>query len=117
MKKVTLVQVECEDCEGTGVVVPSCTSCNGLGSVRTKATEKLSIPSGVYTGLVLRSEGKGNQIRNDFGQNGDLLLKVDVESHELFKREAENITSEQKIPFTKAVFGGDVEVETLTGKT
>ena len=50
------------------------------------------------------------------GKNGDLLLKVSVENHYLFKREAESITSEQKIPFTKAVFGGDVEIETLTGK-
>jgi molecular chaperone DnaJ len=43
-------------------------------------------------------------------------LKVTVEDHEVFKRDAENILSETCIPFTKAVFGGIVQVETLTGK-
>ena len=40
------------------------------------------------------------------GLPGDLLLKVKVEKHDVFKREAENIVSEAYIPFTKAVFGG-----------
>ena len=44
-----------------------------------------------------------------------MLLKVNVEDHKIFKREAENIVSEAQIPFTKAVFGGMVEVETLKG--
>ena len=47
------------------------------------------------------------------GQNGDLLLKVTVEDHEVFKRDAENIVSEAQIPFVKAVFGGEVEVQAL----
>ena len=67
VKEVTLVQVECEDCEGTGVTMPPCLSCSGLGSVRTKVTEKVTIPSGVYSGLVLRSQGKGNQMRKGLG--------------------------------------------------
>ena len=49
------------------------------------------------------------------GQPGDLLLKVKVEDHDTFKRDAENVVSEAQIPFTKAVFGGSVKVETLKG--
>ena len=60
VQDVTLVQVDCEDCEGMGVSVPACVSCNGLGSVRSKVNETVAIPSGVYTGLILRSQGKGN---------------------------------------------------------
>ena len=100
-----------------GVSVPACVSCNGLGSVRSKVNETVAIPSGVYTGLILRSQGKGNQMRKGTGQPGDMLLKVNVEDHQIFKREAENIVSEAQIPFTKAVFGGMVEVETLKGQT
>ena len=55
-------------------------------------------------------------MRKGTGQPGDLLVKITVEDHELFKRDAENILSEACIPFTKAVFGGSVQVETLTGK-
>lgn len=108
--------MECEDCEGMGTSVSACLSCSGMGSVRSKVNETITIPPGVYTGLILRSQGKGNQMRKGTGQPGDLLLKVTVEDHEVFKRDAENILSETCIPFTKAVFGGIVQVETLTGK-
>ena len=106
----SIVQVVCPDCDGTGVYLPACLSCAGLGSVRTKAIEEVLIPSGVYTGLVLRRQGKGNQMRKGMGQNGDLLLKVKVEDHKVFKRDAENVISEAAIPFTTAVLGGAVEV-------
>ena len=89
------VQIECEDCEGLGVTVPACLTCTGIGSVRSKVTEKVNIPPGVYSGLVLRSKGKGNQTYRDRGQNGDLLLKIDVEEHPLFERDAENVLSEE----------------------
>ena len=113
----SLIQVECEGCQGLGHSFPSCLSCSGLGSVRSKVIEKVDIPAGVYTGLILRSKGKGNQMKKGMGQPGDLLLKVTVEDHKVFKRDAENIVSEAEIPFTKAVFGGTVNVETLKGPT
>ena len=49
------------------------------------------------------------------GQPGDLLLKLTVEEHKTFSRDAENVLSEAEIPFTKAVLGGQVQVETLKG--
>ena len=42
-------------------------------------------------------------------------MKVEVEDHPVFSRDAENVLSEAAIPFTKAVFGGTVEVESLKG--
>ena len=117
LNKVTIVKIECEDCEGTGVTVPACLSCSGIGAVRSKVTEKITVPPGVYSGLVLRSQGKGNQMKKGMGQPGDLLIRVTVQPHETFKRDAENLYSEAQIPFTKAVFGGQVNVETLKGPT
>jgi len=116
MNNVSFVKMECEDCEGMGITVTACLSCSGLGSVRSKVSETVAIPAGVYSGLILRSQGKGNQMRKGTGQPGDLLLKVTVEDHEVFKRDAENVLSEARIPFTKAVLGGNVRLETLTGK-
>ena len=66
----------------------------------------MEIPPGVYNDLILRKAEKGNQMKKGTGLPGDLLLKVKVEKHDVFKREAENIVSEAYIPFTKAVFGG-----------
>ena len=39
-----------------------------------------------------------------------------MEDHDVFSRDAENVHSEAHIPFTKAVFGGYVSVDTLKGK-
>jgi molecular chaperone DnaJ len=116
MNNVSIVKMKCEDCEGMGITVTACLSCSGLGSVRSKVTETVSIPAGVYSSLILRSQGKGNQMRKGTGQPGDLLLKVTVEDHEVFKRDEENVLSEAFIPFTKAVFGGIVQVDILTGR-
>lgn len=33
----------------------------------------------------------------------------------MFSRDSENVLSEAEIPFTKAVFGGPVHIETLKG--
>ncbi len=98
-----------------GTTVPACLSCSGLGSIRSNVTEQVSIPAGVYSGLVLRSQGKGNQMKKGTGQPGDLLLKITVEDHDVFKRDAENIVSETKIPFATATLGGNVTIETLNG--
>ena len=115
INNMTMAQIECEACDGMGYTVPPCLSCSGLGSIRAQVTEKVTIPPGVYSDLILRSQGKGNQMKKGVGQPGDLLLKVTVEDHETFSRDAENVISEAKIPFTKAVFGGKVNVETLHG--
>ena len=56
-------------------------------------------------------------MKKGLGVAGDLLIKVTVEDHPIFKRDAENIVSEAKIPFTKAVFGGKCAVDTLKGPT
>ena len=98
-----------------GVTVPACLSCSGLGSIRQTVKEKVTIPAGVYSGLILRSQGKGNQMKKGTGQPGDLLLKVSVEDHPVFKRDAENIISEAKIPFTTAALGGNAAIDTLDG--
>lgn len=42
------------------------------------------------------------------GLPGDLLLKVKVEEHKTFRRDAENVLSEAMVPFPTAVFGGSV---------
>lgn len=96
-------------------MVPACLSCSGYGSVRSRVTENVDIPAGVYSGLVLRKQGKGNQMKKGTGQPGDLLIKLTVEDHEVFSRDAENVLSEAEVPFTKAVFGGAVQIETLKG--
>jgi DnaJ-class molecular chaperone len=64
-------------------------------------SKKIKIPAGVQD---------GQRIRFD-----DFYLLVRVASHPKFKRRGQDIIVEKEIPFSKAVLGGTVEVETVYG--
>ncbi len=75
----------------------------------------VKIPKGIETGKKLRLKGKGGQAPPG-GINGDLFLKIDVEKHELYERDGDNLILERNIPFSQACLGAKVDVETLEGK-
>ena len=62
----------------------------------------------------LRMSKKGNFSLK--GESGDLLIKVIVKPHPIFKREGVDIISEKYITMTQAILGGTCKVETLSGK-
>ena len=49
------------------------------------------------------------------GEPGDLFLKVHVGQKAGFERKGTDIYTDVQIPFTTAVFGGEVRVQTLNG--
>ncbi len=84
---------------------------------RGAAAEKVSvkIPAGIETGKKLRVSGKGSPSPTG-GPSGDLYLLIKVEPHPIFTREGSHLTMDLQIPYSSAVFGGEVEVPTLEGK-
>ena len=78
-----------------------------------QAEEIIKIPKGVFDGLNLRSNGKGNQ--SNMGANGDLLVKVKVKPHEYFVRDGDNILSNWYISVADAILGGTEMVSTVHG--
>ena len=77
-------------------------------------SEKLSvkIPPGVDTGSKIRIQGKGEQIGN---KRGDLILKVKVQTHKIFRREKNNIIIDLPVTFYEAALGTKVDVPTIDG--
>ena len=75
----------------------------------------MHVPAGIDTGKSIRLKGKGYPGRNG-GAPGDLLLKVNVGEKSGYERRGMDIYTAVNIPFTTAVFGGEVMVETLYGK-
>ncbi len=76
---------------------------------------KVHIPAGIDTGKSIRLRGRGGQGING-GKNGDLLLKVNVGSKPGFERKGMDVYSSITVPFSTAVLGGKVQVQTLQGK-
>ena len=88
------------------------------------ATVKLTMPSGkplsvrtpvgVKDGQKIRVKGKGKPSPNG-GENGDVVLTINVEKHPVFSRDGDNLRMELPVSFDEAALGAEVEVPTLSG--
>ena len=76
---------------------------------------KVHIPAGIDTGQSIRLRGKGNPGIAG-GKPGDLLLKVQVGTRPGFQREGLDVYTTAYVPFSTAVSGGEVTVDTLYGR-
>lgn len=76
---------------------------------------QVHIPAGIEDGKSIRLRGKGMPGING-GESGDLLLKIRVKEKPGYERKGQDIYTVVQIPFTTAVFGGEVLVRTLDGK-
>ena len=106
----------CPDCGGTGTVIENpCDKCGGAGRVKERNEVKIDIPAGVYTGSRLRKANAGNAGYNG-GDYGDLYVVIYVSPHPRFERNGDDLYTDVKIKFTLAALGGEIEIETITGK-
>jgi curved DNA-binding protein len=76
----------------------------------------VKVPKGIESGKRLRLTGKGAPSSSG-GPPGDLYLKINVQPHEVFSRDGDNLLMEKKIPFSEACLGTTVEITTLDDKT
>jgi molecular chaperone DnaJ len=111
----TFVTVQpCTKCRGEGKVISKpCSNCRGTG--KTKGTKSLSfdIPPGIDSGDYVIS-GEGESIPR--GINGDLIVRIHVEQHPVFKRDGADIFYDEKISIVDACLGKVIEVPTLEKK-
>lgn len=105
-------ETECNECKGTGKKIKNpCRKCNGEGLNQGKEKIKIKIPAGIDNGQTIRIQNAGNINKNK--QKGDLLLKIRVLPHKIFKRENFDIYMKFPISFSKAALGGEIEIPTL----
>ncbi len=105
----------CPTCNGEGYSFDRiCNKCHGTGKVSKNTDIEVKIPAGVDTGNQLRVPGKGEAGYNG-GPNGDLYLEFNVNSHEIFMRDGDDIYLELPITITEAILGCKKDVPTLYG--
>jgi curved DNA-binding protein len=76
-------------------------------------TVTVRVPAGAVTGRKLRVRGKGE--RSMHGQAGDLLLKIDVDPHPLFRLDGKDLLLDLLVAPWEAVLGATIDVPTMTG--
>jgi len=72
----------------------------------------IKIPPGIDNGQGLRVSGEGEEGQ---GGKGDLIVRVWIKDHPIFRKEGFNLVMELPIKLTTALAGGVMNVETLDG--
>lgn len=75
---------------------------------------EIKIPAGIEDGKKIRLRGKGGQ-GSGGGEAGDLLLEIHVDDKPGFERKGMDVYTKVSVPFTTAVFGGEIPIRTLYG--
>lgn len=110
------VSTTCPKCHGAGTVISDpCTKCRGTGVTEKDEIITVKIPAGVDDGMRLRISGEGD-IGHNGGPRGDLYVIIHIDNKTGFERKGADLFGKLKISFARAVFGGDVEVDTIDGK-
>jgi molecular chaperone DnaJ len=110
------VQSECPSCHGSGkTITDKCPVCSGNGIVKGEDITSIRIPAGVSDGMQFAMRGKGNAAPHN-GENGDLFVLIQEETHPVFERDGNNLYLEHYISFSQAALGDTIEIPTLDGK-
>jgi len=109
------LQTTCSRCRGKGKMVRNpCPACKGLGVEMVTERLQVKIPQGVDNGNRIKVAGQGYPGRNG-GPPGDLYLVLEVQDHERFHREGDDVHVVQSLSFVQAALGAELDIETLEG--
>jgi curved DNA-binding protein len=105
----------CPKCAGTGVTDRNfCQQCGGTGSVTEERTLTVRVPAGIREGSRIRLRDQG--IKGLGGAaSGDLLLKVSLQTHPVYRVKGDDVEIEVVIRPEQALLGDKISVPTLDG--
>lgn len=75
----------------------------------------IRVPAGIETGTSLRVRDAGNAGRKG-GPRGDLFVQLSVKRDPKFRREGNDIYTEEEISYTEAILGTSIKADTVDGK-
>ena len=106
----------CGQCRGSGqIIAKPCATCHGDGRVMRDRKLTVKIPPGIATGQRLRLQGEGEH-GTAGGPPGDLYVVVQVQDHQFFRRDGNDLHCELQVPFTTLALGGEIRVPSLLGE-
>ncbi|MBC6110952.1 DnaJ C-terminal domain-containing protein [Pedobacter fastidiosus] len=76
---------------------------------------RLTFPAGIENGQIIKIKDHGSPGANG-GPNGDLYITFLIKNDTLFKRDGNNLHLDVDLDLYKAMLGGEILVETFTGK-
>src|SRR3972149_6287159 len=109
-------EAACATCGGRGQMAGAVAPvCQGAGQTLKMKRVEVKIPAGVQDGSRVRIAGEGHPGLGG-GPRGDLSRVVRGRPHSRFERKGADLITEAGVALEDAVLGGEVEVQTLSGK-
>lgn len=107
------VITNCNACNGRGaIIIDPCTNCNGIGHIKENHIKTIVVPPCPYSGITM--EGEGHEVIGlEVGDNGDLIIKLNVIDMLGFKNSGFNLVKTINIPYFDLILGCEIEVETI----
>jgi DnaJ homolog subfamily A member 2 len=111
------IATKCNDCDGSGEYIDKkdrCDACKGNKTVEDKKEVVIHIDKGMKDGqkVVFRSEG--HHLPDTV--QGDIIVLLKEQPHDLFKRENNDLILNQTISITQALCGFDLLIKHLDGR-
>ena len=105
----------CDVCRGEGIVIAiPCRDCRGEGRIRQPHKLTVKVPAGIDSQAQLRLNGEGEAGPRG-GAAGNLYVVFDIQPHQFFRRDENDIVLELPINVAQAALGADIQVPTLEG--
>ena len=107
----------CDECEGQGEIISEsgrCKECKGKKVKKDVKIFDVEVDKGAPHGEKYTIFGEGDQIPD--AEAGDVIIVVDIQPHETFKRKGADILMEKHISLIDALTGVDFTVTHLDGK-
>ena len=116
MQHQTITQ--CKKCTGIGKIINKvCKECNGQTFVTKNKKESIKLKKGLENGMKLNIKNKGNQYKSDKTVIcTELIIIVNIESHDAFKRKGPNLFVEIELSLYEALFGFTRLIHHLDGR-
>lgn len=103
----------CSRCRGEGKIISNpCRKCSGQGRMRERQNVKIKVPAGIDSDMQLRMAGFGDAPEGR-GPKGDLFVQFQVQAHDLFTREGDNLVIALPLTMTEACLGCKKEIPTF----
>jgi molecular chaperone DnaJ len=102
----------CEKCAGRGSIPEkACATCGGAGVAKRQEEIRITVPSGIDDGEMMRMPGLGEALQG--GSPGDLYVKIHVKPLTGFTRVGHDIAITLSLKLSDSILGGERTVQTL----
>lgn len=107
----------CSSCNGSGQLIKVlCSDCRGKGLSKVMKDLIVKIPPGISDGDIVKLTNQGDPGING-GPNGDILVHINVDPHEVFVRKNINILLGLDVDIVQASLGREITIPTIEGET